>query len=183
MFETIMSKVYAGFIAISMFFLSNYTGNNAHLEGLNVVYEDNVVKLGGVLVDAFENDFEELFLSGLEVKIVYEVIVSSNRRWVYQKRFTQSVLWDTDYKQWIIITNEPDQAFVTTDYLEMKQNLSQFQTDLYFNKDQYDKVDIQIKARLEDLYIPTSETFLNLMLLWNRKAPVGRLSVNTRVVR
>ena len=183
MFEAIFSKISSGFIAVSLFFLSSYIGNNARIEELDVVFDDGVVRFSGVLFDAFENDFEEIFLSGLEVKIVYEVIVYNNKRQVTQSKFTQMVIWDTAYQYWIIYLDGLDNTLIIDDYIEMVQNFSQFGTDLYFDPDLYETLDFKVTARLEDLYLPTSNNYLKLMLLWNRKVPEGKISVRTRTIK
>jgi len=166
-----------------MFLLSGYVGNNVKIENMNVTIDNEKLIISGALISAFHNDFDELFSTGLRITTVYEIVVSSNKKRLYQKIFTQSVYWDPHYCQWIVLYEESPFESMICDYSEMIHIFSLFKTNIYLDIYEYDNVDVRVSARMQNLYIPSQGKDLDLMLLWKKKIPEGRINVQTKEFR
>ena len=181
MFISILDRIYTGFIALGILFLSGYTGNDVQIGNFEVAINNELVVFSGSLIDAFEHDFEEIFLSGLVVTIIFDVRVTNNKNLLERKRFTHSVYRDIEYRHWVIYLNGYE--IVTVDYAEMKEILSRFNTEFIFNLQNYESLDFHVTAQIQNLRIPTRDKELELMLLWKRKVPSGKTSVQTQAIR
>lgn len=178
MFNALLGKVYTGILTLSMVFFSNYTGNDVSFSDLFVDVSENSIYLTGSLVNAFENDFDEIFRSGIITTIYYDVSLRKQNKSVQDKQFTTSVKWDSSIQQWIVYYAEQDITFLTNDFQVLKKALSKFETVISLNTSEHDFLDIVITARLPEVHIPSIEKKVDLMLLWKLKHPQAKIRKN-----
>ena len=180
MFGEVIGKAYTAIVSFSVLLLSNYTGNDAQFVDMHNVLNDYGINFVCYLAGAFENDFEEIFSSGIVTTITFAVNVKHKKDTLFENAFTHSVVWNTEMQQWIVYFEENDITRTTDNFSELKGMLSNVDTMLFIDTSRYDNVDIQITARLPEVEMPSIQRSVDLMLLWKKKTPIGRLSVNLR---
>jgi|GEM_PF-5386005 len=186
MLNALFSKVYNGVLTFSILFFSNYIGNSPRLSDIHVELSDTGLYLSCFLIDAFENDFDEIFDSGIKMSVIYEVEVTHNKNTIYRKDFENSVTWDFEYRQWIVHFEEENVTLYIENIEQLKRTLSFLETFIYFDSPhlladgisrEYDKVEVKISVRLPFIYVPSIEKNMDLMVLWRLTEPTARINV------
>ncbi|MCK4653720.1 MAG: hypothetical protein KAU01_04685, partial [Candidatus Cloacimonetes bacterium] len=73
MFQVLSSKIISGFISLSILLLSSYEGNRATFSELTTSFLGDKIFIKTELINAFENDFEEIFKSGQRIDIFFNI--------------------------------------------------------------------------------------------------------------
>ena len=180
MIGNFIGKAFGTVVTFCTLLLSSYTGNDAHFIDLRASEGDGALYFTCYLADAFENDFQEIFSSGIVVPISFEATVRHRRNVVSTNRFTHTVVWSTEIQQWIVYKDYEEEGYATDDFEVLKSLLAGVETVFFINTSMYDMLDIQIVARLPEIEMVSIQRKVDLMLLWKKKEPVGRISINLR---
>ena len=80
MFQSLANKLITGVLSLSMLLLSSYQGNEAEFSELYFSFLGDGVLLRTKLVNAFENDFEEIFKCGKTIDIFFKIELKQGKQ-------------------------------------------------------------------------------------------------------
>ena len=183
MLNVLFRRVYNSLLAFSIMLLSNYTGNEPKFSNFFVEAFENGVYIRGLLLDAFENDFEEIFNSGILTSVIYDIEVVHGRSNILQKTFVNTAIWNFEIDRWIVHYGEENETIFVNSYEDLKRYISFIETFVFFDVEGIDIVDISISARLPVIHIPSIQKSIDLMVLWKMKAPQAKININMKVPR
>ena len=169
MLENIFSKVILGMISFSMLLLSSYKGNDATFSEINLNRLNSGIFIETELIDAFENDFEQIFKSGKKIDIIFDVKIIVPHQDIYHRIFLHSVTFHPMRQYYSVYLEEKKQELKIDDFSELKNIVSKFGFP-YFGK-LNSEMEIDISAFLPELKMDSSKKKFDLMLLWNFKIP------------
>ena len=180
MFNAFLGRVYVALISLSTLVLSNYTGNSPRFTDIFIEIVDNGIYIRCFLEDAFENDFKEIFDSGILVSVTYELEIIAKNSLITQKSFTNTAIWEFENRHWLLYLGE-DNIFTTIEnFEELKQSLSFVETFLYFDTINFDSVNLNISARLPTIHFTTLQKSFDLMIFWKLREPKEKININLR---
>lgn len=171
MLGSFFGRVYTGILGLSLLLLSNYTGNDARFTNFQYIISEQSLVINCFLSNAFDNDFEEIFKSGIEIPIYFDSSVLSNKEIVAQKSFKHTVRWDSNVERWRIFLEDQDYTFYTDNYTTLINALSTIEIIYQFDTTGYRRLDYHITAKLPKLYIPSIDKEVDLMVLWKLRIP------------
>ena len=169
MFENLFDKVISGIISFSMLLLSSYKGNEAAFSDLTVNRMNSGIFIETKLIDAFENDFEQIFKSGKKIDIIFKVKIIVPHQDIYHRTFLHSVTFHPMQQYFSVFLEERKTELKIANFSELKNVVSKFGFP-YFGK-LNSEMEIDISAYLPKLKIDSSKKKFDLMLLWNFKIP------------
>lgn len=170
MLGSLVSKVYLNVLAFSVLLFSNYTGNVVNFTDVKAkAVGDNIV-FSTFLETAFENDFNEIFKSGKEIKVWFEFRVLKDNKIVHFEKFYHQVKWNPSKQEYSIDLQEQNYKVSVKNFQELKYYLSNVEYPFYKSTHKGD-FQIEFKSYLPKVYLDTINKEVDLMLLWNMKRP------------
>ncbi|MDP8231852.1 MAG: hypothetical protein P9L91_04190 [Candidatus Zophobacter franzmannii] len=178
MFAALADKVVKGVMSLSFLIFSAYEGNNAVFREPFVEIQNGFVSCQTELVNAFDNDFDDIFKSGEEIVLDYtaEVSCDGGRKQSYIR--THKAKYFPMQKHYMFTTNSDGNAqyFDTLDGL-----IAVFSKyDRLIPLPEGKKCTIKIISSLNKLYFSSQQREFDLNLLWKNKLP--ELDINIDIV-
>lgn len=170
MFQALSDKVISGLISLSVMLFSSYEGNTARFADLETTFLQNRIIFKTALIDAFENDFEELFRSGQTIRVIFTVEIRENGELTSISDYEHSVLFDPLQQIYIVSLEDKKESLIIEDYLDLKNRISEFEYSQHYPPS--GTFQIQISANLPPLILETSgNREFDTMMLWRFKTP------------
>ncbi|MBN1949497.1 MAG: DUF4390 domain-containing protein [Candidatus Cloacimonetes bacterium] len=170
MFQSLTQKVISGVVALSMMLLSGYQGNDAEFSEIEAVFQEKGVLIRTRLISAFENDFEELFKSGQEISVFFELNLKEKKEVFFRQIFRHSLQFDPLEQSFHVVIEESGYDLIVNSYENLLEAISIFE---YFYKDELpDKFEIKLWAYLENIRIESINEEYDMMMLWKFKKPL-----------
>lgn len=180
MFGNIGNSILKGMVTLTLLFLSSYEGNNAEFKNLEVSTSGNRVTLNTSLINAFENDFEEVFKTGEPIKVNFTIDVKSAGTSIVTEDFSHKVIYNALESSYLLSFEESDEAIICQSFQELKKELADVEWS--FSKlGSVNRYYISVSARLDKIYFPSMNKEFNLMLLWKNKIPKLGETIDVKV--
>ncbi len=176
MFEKIADNLMKGAIALSFLLFSSYEGNNASFNTPELEVLDSGISCRTELVGAFENDFDDVFKSGEEISLDFDIDIYADGEIYKTMVHNHTVEYKPMEKTYVMKNNAgfPDSYF--TELNEMIKAFSQF--DRLLLLPDCDKCTIRIIAKLNKLFFASQQKEFDLNLLWKNKSPELKININ-----
>ncbi len=169
MFQTLSNKIITGVITLSMMLLSSYEGNKARFDNVFANFGGNRIFISAELVDAFENDFEEIFRSGELIEIFFQIQIHDQERTIHAEEFRHAVIYDPLEKLYTVYLEEKNLETTAADFLQLIETISQIEYTHKISK--YNGGHIILSAYLKKVKLQTVNKEYDLMMLWKFKQP------------
>ena len=152
-----------------MMLLSSYKGNEPDFSALQTSVFSEYIVLETNLINAFENDFEEIFRSGKNIDIFFNITAEQNEVEIHKKRYKHSVKFNTMKQVFTATTEENGGTYNTNSYPELLQIISKFQLNLKVE----DRSDLKINltSHLTKMTLKALGKEYDMMMLWNFRKP------------
>jgi hypothetical protein len=172
-------KLLANLVTISVFLFSSFKGNDADFSALKVHNSGNYLILQTKLENSFENDFQDIFQSGKQVDVWFNLEVKQNKDMVHKQVFRHSVQYDPLSTSYKVYLQEQHQTRSVASYPEMLQLLANVEYSLP-SKPEWTKIDIQLESYLKSMRIESMNKDIDLMTLWKLKKPVCKTNLDLK---
>ncbi|MCF7794668.1 MAG: hypothetical protein K9N09_12060 [Candidatus Cloacimonetes bacterium] len=169
MFQTLSNKIITGVITLSMMLLSSYEGNNAKFDNVFASFVGSQIFVSAQLIDAFENDFEEVFKSGQRIEIFFNIKIFSEDLQIHDAEFRHAVLFDPLGKYYTVYLEEQQMQTTASNYEELKEIISN--VEYSYNSVKYDGGHILLSAYLKKIKLQSMQKEYDMMMLWKFKKP------------
>ncbi len=172
-------KLLANLVTISVFLFSSFKGNDADFSALHIKNSGSYLILQTHLENSFDNDFQEIFQSGKQVDVWFNLEVKQNKNMLHKQVFRHSVQYDPLSSIYRIYLQEQHQARSVKSYAEMKQLMENVEYSLPA-KPEWTKIDIHLDSYLKKMHIESMNKEIDLMVLWKMKKPVCKSSLDLK---
>ncbi|HNX00087.1 MAG TPA: DUF4390 domain-containing protein [Candidatus Cloacimonadota bacterium] len=172
-------KLLANLVTISVFLFSSFKGNDASFSAMHVQNSGNYLILQTHLENSFENDFQEIFQSGKQVDVWFNLEVKQNRNLLQKQEFRHSVQYDPLSAAYKVYLQEQKTTRVVRDYADMVQLISDVEYTLP-PKPGWSKIDIHLDSFLKKMPMESTNKEIDLMMLWKLKKPVCKISLDLK---
>ncbi|MDD4310233.1 MAG: hypothetical protein PHO32_07620, partial [Candidatus Cloacimonetes bacterium] len=135
MLEALSGKVFATMVSLSMFLFSSYTGNDPGFRALNSRTGGNYLQLRTSLVSAFDNDFPDVFKSGVRIPVIFTLYIKSGKRTLAEYKYQNTVQYDPSKGSYAVYTAGMNRNIQTTSYQQMIQEFSLFECSIPYRAD------------------------------------------------
>ncbi|HPY96621.1 MAG TPA: hypothetical protein PL063_05370 [Candidatus Cloacimonadota bacterium] len=177
MIGSLISKAYLSLVSFSVLLFSNYVGNTVSFSPLSSqIVGDNIV-FSAHLINAFENDFDEIFKSGKDIKVWFELRIIQNNKIIHSESFNHQVTWDSKNRVYLVDLQEQNYKTRTRSSKELKRLLSVVEYPFY-KASHRGNATVQITAHLPKIYMEEIDKELDLMVLWKLQKPVIKKEVH-----
>jgi len=165
-------KVFTGLVSIAMVMFSSYEGNNAEFSKILINHNPGTIRIRTVLMNAFENDFEQIFRSGTPIIINYNIEVEKDDTTITLKTYKNSVVFDPMNRIFQVDAEASNHYTFVSSLEELVPLLSE--VDIFFDYGtETGTYRFRLSADMEKVYLTSVDREFNLMLLWNLKTPVA----------
>ncbi len=165
-------KVFTGLVSIAMVMFSSYEGNNAEFSKILINHNPENIRIRTVLVNAFENDFEQIFRSGTPIIINYNFQVKKEDTIIAVKTYKNSVVFDPMNRFFQVNAEAANHHTFVHSLEELIPLLSE--VDIFFDHwNVTGTYHFELSADMEKVYLSSLDREFDLLLLWNLKAPVA----------
>lgn len=170
MFQALTSKVFSGLVGLSILLLSSYKGNDARFDHFQALFTGEGIQLELQLVDAFTNDFEDIFKSGKAVTINFDLKVKDKNAVVYLASFAHTVQYDPMSQEYTVTCEDRHMSnSIITSYNSMVEELSKVE---YMLEGQFPRViTLEMESSLEKMKLESLDKEYDMMILWKYKRP------------
>jgi len=177
MIGSLLYKTYLNIVSLSVLLFSNYVGNSVSFSPLSMQNVGDNIVCSAHLLNAFENDFEEIFKSGKEIRVWFEFKALNNSKIIHFEKFYHAFKWDVKSRVYYVELQE--QSFTTTAKTteELVYLLSVVEFPFYRAKHR-GNISIELTAYLPKIYMDEINKEFDLMLLWNLKKPSVKKEIN-----
>jgi hypothetical protein len=172
-------KLLANLVTISVFLFSSFKGNDANFSNINVHNSGNYLILQTQLVNSFDNDFQEIFQSGKQVDVWFNLEVKQSKDMLHKEVFRHSAQYDPLQSVYKVYLQEQHETRSVKTYQDMLKMISQVEYSLP-SKPKWKKIDIHFDAYLKSMRIESMKKDVDLMVLWKMKKPVTKLTVDLK---
>ncbi len=169
MFQALTSKVISGVVSLSMLLLSSYEGNIAKFDELSVNFLQNRIVFRTRLLNAFENDFEEIFSSGSLITVHFNISVEILGEVIHENSFQHSVVYNPMKKIYTVDLEDQSDTFVIEDYSQLIEKISEI--EYLYNYPPEEEFQLIITAYMDKIVLDTMDKEFDLMMLWKFKSP------------
>ena len=181
MFEALSAKVFSTLASVSMFLFSSYTGNDPGLTTLRTRVGDNYLQVQTKLEQAFVNDFNEVFTSGVSIPVVFKFSINNGSNVLFEKRFVNRVRYDQAKGIYYFSAEGSNRNLEMGSQAQMITELSSFACSVPYNR-RWGKVSVKVEASLSSVRFQQVKEPVDLMVLWKYHKPKVSASVDlTRV--
>jgi hypothetical protein len=172
-------KLLASLVTVSVFLFSSFKGNDASFSTMQIHNSGNYLILQSNLVNSFDNDFQDIFQSGKQVDVWFNLEIKQNKNILYKQEFRHSVQYDHLSSVYKVFLEEQHQNISVKDYSEMIRLMSHIEYSLP-SKHEWKKIDIHLDSYLKTMRIESLKKEINLMVLWKLKKPECKESVDLK---
>jgi hypothetical protein len=172
-------KLLANLVTISVFLFSSFKGNDADFSAMHIQNSGSYLILQTHLVNSFDNDFKEIFQSGKQVDIWFNLEVKQNKEMLHKEVFRHSVQYDPLTSVYKVYLQEQHESRSVKSYSEVQQMISTMEYSLP-TKPEWKKIDIHLESYLKSMRIDSMNKDIDLMMLWKMKKPVCKNSVDLK---
>jgi len=169
MFQLLAEKVISGLAAFSMLLLSSYQGNEASFSEYTTSFIGNRVFLECKLLNAFDNDFEEIFKSGQSIDVYFEVKIKLDDQIVHEEVFRHSLIFDPLSQLFSIELEEQDMVASTGSYNELKNIISSIEYS--YEGELINNCNLLMIAYLPKIRLEALNKDFDMMMLWRYNKP------------
>ena len=169
MFQALTSKIITGVITLSMLLLSSYEGNNAAFEDFTATVLGNNIYIKANLVQAFENDFEEVFKSGQRIDIFFTVDIRNSDGPVYQDEFRHSILFNPLEQRYVVFLEDQQTQTSVGSFEELIEVISN--VDYVCKCEDFDEGNISLSSYLKKIRLKSIGKEYDMMMLWKFSKP------------
>jgi len=172
MIGALSEKIITGLVSFSLLFFSSYKGNNASLSTLKVNLANDKIYLQTKLNSAFENDFEDFFTSGKNIRIWFKVDIKNKKETLHIDEFYHEVTYDPLKHIFEVNLQETEEKKQTDSFRVLKKIISEINYHCQIeNLNQYKYLDIEVSCFLKEIHLQGMEKPIDLMILWKHKKP------------
>jgi len=164
------SKLFTGLVSMTMLLFSSYEGNNPSFSDVFVDYDQRNIRIKTTLVDAFENDFEQIFRSGSPVIITYTLNVWQGKSLISTETYSNTVVYDPMNRFFQADVKSSNIYVDLLSYEELKQAVSEVDI-VYEHFGISGKYLFELSAYMNIIELASLDREFDLMLLWNFKKP------------
>jgi hypothetical protein len=176
MLQGLMGKIMAGLLAASALVFSPTKGNNPQFEPLQSRAGHNYLLVTAKLVNAFDNDFGDVFNCGKPVNLWYKITVRQDKNTVWSSNYRHTVRFDPMNVTWELYTAETNSKKIHTVYKDLVEGISLLECtiprDIHWKS-----VEITAEAWLQPIELSQAHRTADLMVLWRFKRPTARLAI------
>ena len=169
MFQVLTSKIITGVITLSMLLLSSYEGNNAAFENFTATVLGSNIYIKANLVQAFENDFEELFKSGQRIDVFFKVDIRNSDGPVYQDEFKHSILFNPLKQIYVVFLEDQKTQMTASSLEELIEVISSI--DYVCKCEGFKEGNITLSSFLKKVRLKSIGREYDMMMLWKFKKP------------
>ncbi len=131
---------------------------------------DSGIRFEMQLVEAFENDFEEIFKSGKTISICFDLQVKQRNKVVYLASFKHLVQYDPMNQEFTVSCEDQHMSGVVIEnYQEMIETISQ--VDYLMEGEFPPHLDVEMTSYLEKMTLESLGKEYDMMILWKYKKP------------
>ena len=94
MIGSLLYKTYLNIVSLSVLLFSNYVGNSVSFSPLSMQNVGDNIVCSAHLLNAFENDFEEIFKSGKEIRVWVVFKALNNSKIIHFEKCYRAFKWD-----------------------------------------------------------------------------------------
>ncbi|NQV19439.1 MAG: hypothetical protein HQ534_12975 [Armatimonadetes bacterium] len=176
MFQALADKILTGIVSFGMMVLTTTEGNNASFAEITSTLYGNRIVVKTELVDAFANDFEEIFRCGKEIEIFFNIKIKAGNQTIHTNVFKHIVVFDPLEQNFTVNLEEKNIEISTNSYEELIEIISQVEYE-FADELNYEQLDVTLVSYLEEIYLDTLGKDYDMMMLWKFKKP----KVNKRI--
>lgn len=169
MFQALSNKIITGVITLSMMLLSSYEGNNAKFDDVFASYVGSKIFVSAKLVEAFENDFVEIFKSGQKIDVFFKIQIFNQDTEIQEAEFCHSVIFDPLKNNFTVFLEEKQEQITVSSVEQVKEIISAI--EYYYNATKYDGGHIILSSYLKKIKLQSMQKEYDLMMLWKFKKP------------
>lgn len=163
-------KLFAGVVSITMMLFSSYEGNHARFSEVLTGYNEEVIMIRTSLVNAFENDFEQIFRSGSPVTVTIELKVSRDNQLIDTKEYRNTVLFDPLNRYFQVEAEASNYHSFTTSFDELITVISEI--DIFYETWGIEGTyRFELTAGMDRVHLASLDKEFDLMMLWHYKNP------------
>lgn len=179
--ESFAGRLIRGVTTFTALMFSDFEGNNPEFSYLKAEYTMEYINVQARLSSAFENDFHEVFKSGEEVRVLFDLRLSSGDDVFEQVSFQHTLQFDPVLQYFTVWLSEQQYELTAYDMNELVSSISYFDYSHPIDPEdeRYRSCEVSLSARLPVIDLDTYEEEFDLMLLWKDTVP----EIETRVVR
>ncbi len=163
-------KLVSGLVSMTMLLFSSYEGNDASFSEILIGHDSEAIRIRTTLLNAFDNDFDQIFRSGSPVVINYLLDVQRDGEHVETLTFHNIIIFDPMNRYFYIEAEASNFHSFTDSCDELRQIISEI--DVF-----YDHLGVEgtyrfeLTASMEKVTLESLEREFDLMLLWKNKIP------------
>jgi hypothetical protein len=170
MFQALTSKVFSGLVGLSILLLSSYKGNDARFDNFQAFFTGEGVRLELQLVDAFTNDFEDIFKSGKAITVHFDLKVKDDDAIVFLASFAHTVQYDPMSQEYTLTCEDRHmENIIVTSYNTMVEELSR--VEYFLAGDLPRVITLELESSLEKMKLESLDKEYDMMILWKYKRP------------
>ncbi len=174
MFEALAGKVVSGVISLSMMLFSSYEGNQPYFSQMAVSMAGNRIFIKTELVDAFDNDFEDIFRSGKQIDVSFNITLKNDSDVISEDDFKHTVIYDPLTDLFTLIIEELDETLIIDSYRQLLKKIAKI--EYTHNIDSSENVIIKIESYLSKIKFDSFGKKYDLMILWKLKRPKAKVT-------
>jgi hypothetical protein len=152
-----------------MMLLSSYEGNHARFSDISFSFLGDKIFITVQLEGAFENDFEEIFKSGQQIDIYFNIEFKNGSDVLYSDEFVHSIIYDPLSKFFDITLEEQKENFSTDSYQQLIEKISQI--EYTYENAELENIVVSLESSLKKIRLQSMKKEYDLMMLWKFKKP------------
>lgn len=177
MFEALTAKVFATVVSLSMFLFSSYTGNDPSFRALNAKAGDSYLQFKTTLVEAFDNDFPDVFKSGASIPVDFTLQIRSGNNIRLQRKYQNRVQYNPSTGIYHVFLAGMNRNLQTASYQQMLSVISGFECSVPYDSG-WGKVSVHLEAKLPTVRFQQINKAVDLMVLWRYQRPSITINLN-----
>ncbi len=170
-----------GVVALAMFLFSSYSGNDPRFSNLRGRNGTSYLQLTTSLINAFDNDFPDVFKSGTLITVNFKVELRSKGRVLGTHDFRNTVQYDSRQNIYSVYCSATERRNTTSSYRSMITDVALLDCSVPIQQS-WEKVDVKVEAWLPSVYFEQINRTVDLMVLWRLQRPTVRNSFNVKIV-
>ncbi len=173
MFEALAGKVVSGIIALSIMLFSSYEGNQPYFSQLAVFFVGNRIFVKTELIDAFNNDFEDIFRSGKQIDVSFKITLKNDSETISEEEFKHTVTYNPLSDIFTLLLEESGETIMIDSYRQLLKKISKIEYDLKINSSK--NIIVEIESYLSKTKFSSFGKKYDLMILWKLKKPKAKV--------
>jgi hypothetical protein len=121
------------------------------------------------LVEAFDNDFDEIFQSGQRIDIFFKIEIHGEDRLAHEQEFRHAVVFDPLEKIYNVFLEEQNLQTTCTNFNQLIETISQI--EYFYNGQKYEGGHVILSAYMKKIRLQSLNKEYDLMMLWKFKKP------------